>query len=173
MHSCTESVEMKFRIRTRETEEDVLFFDRLNFESFRLTMLRDQNVSEEEAKERFIDFEESDPVDPWGPDHQVFFAEDDEGDLAGLIWLARRAPFYVFKERHVWIYNLHIIPRYRRMGLARQLLSKAQEWTRKQGLNSIGLHSVDFNTAARQLYESLGHELIATHNESCFYEKKI
>jgi hypothetical protein len=35
---------MKFRIRTRETEEDVLFFDRLDFESFRLTMLRDQDV---------------------------------------------------------------------------------------------------------------------------------
>ena len=60
------------------------------------------------------------------------------------------------------------MPRYRRMGLARQLLSEAQEWTRKHGLNSIGLHSGDFNTAARQLYESLGYKLVATHNKSCF-----
>lgn len=164
---------MRFRIRTRETEEDMLFFDRLNFESFRLTMLRDQDISEEEAKARFIEFEKSDPLDPWGSDHQVFFAEDDKGNLAGLIWLASREPFYVFEERLVWIYNLHIIPKYRRMGLARQLLAKAQEWTKKQGLNSIGLHTVDFNTAARLLYESLGYKLVATHNESCFYEKKI
>lgn len=164
---------MKFRIRTRETEEDALFFDRLNFESFRLTMLRDQDISEDEAKARFIEFEKSDPVDPWGPDHQVFFAEDDEGNLAGLIWVARREPFYVFKERLVWIYNLHVVPKYRRMGLARKLLAKAREWTREQGLNSIGLHTVDFNSAARRLYESSGYKLVATHNESYLYEKEI
>ncbi|MFB0558266.1 MAG: GNAT family N-acetyltransferase [Candidatus Bathyarchaeia archaeon] len=164
---------MGFRIRTRETEEDELFFERLNFESFRLTMLRGQDISEEEARERFIEFERSDLLDPWGPDHQVFFAEDDEGNLAGLIWLARSEPFYVFKEGLVWIYNLHVVPEYRRSGLARQLLAKAEEWTRQQGLNSIGLHVVDFNTAARCLYESSGYRLVATHYESCFYEKTI
>ena len=169
----TGSMEMGFRIRTRETEEDELFFDRLNFESFRLTMLRGQDISEEEARARFIEFEKSDPLDPWGQDHQVFFAEDDEGDLAGLIWLARREPFYVFKERLVWIYNLHIVPKFRSRGLARQLLAKAEEWTRQQGLSSIGLHAVDFNIAARRLYESSGYSLVATHKESCFYEKKI
>lgn len=166
-------MEMEFRIRTKETEEDELFFDRLNFESFRLTMLRDKNVPEEEAQARFVEFERSDPIDPWGQDHQVFFAEDEGGNLAGLIWLASREPFYVFKERLVWICNLHVIPEFRRMGLARQLLAKAEEWTKQQGLNSIGLHAVDFNTAARHLYESSGYKLVATHNESCFYEKKI
>jgi len=166
-------MEMGFRIRTRETEEDELFFDRLNFESFRLTTLRGQDISEEEARARFIEFERSDPLDPWGQDHQVFFAEDDEGELAGLIWLARREPFYVFKERLVWIYNLHIVQKYRRKGLAKQLLAKAEEWTRQQGLSSIGLHAVDFNIAALHLYKSSGYSLVATHKESCFYEKKI
>jgi len=40
-------------------------------------------------------------------------------------------------------------------------------------LKSIGLHVIDFNEPARSLYESLGYELVAKHNNSCFYERKI
>ena len=73
----------------------------------------------------------------------------------------------------VWIYTLHVISKYRRKGLARKLLAKADEWAAERGLSSIGCHTLDFNVEARGLYESSGYKLIATHNESCFYEKKI
>ncbi|UCD46057.1 MAG: GNAT family N-acetyltransferase, partial [Candidatus Bathyarchaeota archaeon] len=141
---------MGFRIRTRRSEEDELFFDRLNFESFRLEFIRDEGIPEQEARERFEEFERNDPIDPWGPDHQVFFAEDDGGTLAGLIWLARREPFYVFKERLAWIYNLHVVPEFRRQGLAKRLLVNAEEWARQQDLGSIALHVIDFNEQARR-----------------------
>ena len=90
---------MKFKIRTRETEEDVLFFDRLNFESYKLEFLRDKEITEEEARIEFEEFEKADPLDPLSSDHQIFFVEDDEGNLAGLIWVAIREPFYVFRAR--------------------------------------------------------------------------
>ncbi|UCH57409.1 MAG: GNAT family N-acetyltransferase, partial [Candidatus Bathyarchaeota archaeon] len=114
---------MEFKIRTRETEEDAEFFQRLNFESYRLTMLRGQEISEDEARARFEEFEKADPLDPWGDDHQAFFVEDEKGSLAGLIWLADREPFWRFKERLAWIYNLHILPEFRRRGLARRFLA--------------------------------------------------
>jgi ribosomal protein S18 acetylase RimI-like enzyme len=68
---------------------------------------------------------------------------------------------------------LHIIEEYRGMGLANRLLIKAEEWTINQGLNSIALHVINRNKAARHIYEKQGYKLVATHNESCFYEKKV
>ncbi|MFW9852514.1 MAG: GNAT family N-acetyltransferase [Candidatus Thorarchaeota archaeon] len=50
---------------------------------------------------------------------------------------------------------------------------KAEEWTKKEGYNIMALHVIDNNEAARGLYESLDYVLVATHNESCFYEKII
>ena len=44
----------------------------------------------------------------------------------GLIWFANREPFYVFEERLVWIYNLYVVPKYRRKGLARHLLGEVE-----------------------------------------------
>ena len=148
----------------------MVFFNELEFESFKTTL---KDMSEKAVRAIWIEFKKSDTLDPEGPDHQIFIAEDEEGVLAGLIWLAKRDPFYVFKEHLVWIYNIHVTPAFRRRGLARQLHATAEEWTRQQGLASIGLHVLDHNKIASDLYESLGYTLVGTHNESCFYEKKI
>ena len=166
-------MKMDFKIRILEKETDKDFFDKLNFESFKHDFIRGKDVPEEEARRKFREFEAADPLDPWGKDHLTYFANTLDGELAGLIWLAERKSFYKFKERLVWIYNLHVIPKYRRRGLARKLLGKADEWAVERGLNSIGCHTLDFNIEARSLYESSGYKLIATHNESCFYEKKV
>lgn len=148
----------------------MVFFNELEFESFKTTL---KGLSEEAVRATWIEFKKSDTLNVEGPDHQIFIAEDEEGVLAGLIWLAKRHPFYVFKEHLVWVYNIHVIPEFRRMGLARLLHDKAEEWTRQQGLTSIGLHVLDHNKIARDLYESLGYKLVGTYNESCFYEKII
>ncbi len=163
---------MEVIIRSVENEKDILFFERLNFESYKLEFLRGREITEEEARKEFEEFEKADPLNPWGANHQVLLAANEEGTLMGLIWLAKREPFYVFEERLVWIYNLHVVPEYRRKGLARHLLGEAEKWARLEGLKSIGLHVIEFNEPARSLYESLGYELVAKHNDSCFYEKK-
>jgi GNAT superfamily N-acetyltransferase len=164
---------MDFEIRTLRTETDRDFFDQLNFESFKHDFIRGENIPEEEVRQRFREFEAADPLDPWGANHLTYFANTLDGELAGLIWLAERPPFYKFRQQLVWIYNLHVIPQYRRHGLARKLLAKADEWAVERELNVLGCHTLDFNMEARRLYESSGYTLIATHNESCFYEKKI
>jgi len=108
-----------------------------------------------------------------GEDHIVYFGETLKGELTGIIWLAKRRPFYKFKEELVWISNLYVIQKHRRKGLAKKLLEKAEEWAAERELKLIGLHTLDFDTQTRNLYETSGYRLIATHNESCFYEKKI
>jgi len=57
---------MEIRIRTVENERDVFFFERLNFESYKLEFLRDREITEEEARREFEKFEKSDPLNPWG-----------------------------------------------------------------------------------------------------------
>jgi len=64
-------------------------------------------------------------------------------------------------------------PEYRRRGLSKRFIKKTEEFTEDEGLNKIALHVVEWNKAARKLYESSGYELIHSHNESRFYEKTI
>ena len=96
-----------------------------------------------------------------------------ELSLKGIVRHREPIPMAASAQRLAWIYNLHVAPEFRRLGLAKQLLIQAEEWARQQSLGSIGLQVIDFNEPARRLYESMEYNLVATHNESCFYEKKI
>jgi hypothetical protein len=55
---------IRFRTRTRRSEEDELFFDRLQFESYKIKAIRDPGVSNDLAKVRYEEFLRSDPIDP-------------------------------------------------------------------------------------------------------------
>ena len=161
---------MTFVLKAQKYEKIKDFFDYCEFESFKTTIPNIDEISEQEAREKFKEFLANDPLD-MDETHHIIIGETKDGEKAGLIWFCNREPFWRFKEKHVWIYNLHIIPKYRRMDLARQLMIKAEEWAKKQNLKSMALHVLNQNTAARKLYESLNYKLVETHNESCFYEK--
>ena len=163
---------MEIRIRTREYWEDEDFLDEMNYESFKVEFYKDKQASEAEMKEAYRSFDEEDPIDPWGPDHVVYFAESDN-QLAGVIWMAEREPFWKFNEKHVWVYNIHVAPQNRRKGIACKLLVRAEEWTKQRGLNQIGLHVVDHNAPALRLYESMGYNMLAQNNHSCYYLKTL
>ena len=166
---------MGFNIREieKENSDDIVFFNKLNYESFITTIKDEDQYTKEELQLKYKGFEENDPIDINEPEHQIFIIENAEKIRAGLIWLAKRKPFWRFEEKLIWIYNLHILQEFRDQGHARTLMIKAEEWVKKQGYRIIALHVVDFNKTARRLYESLDYVLVATHNESCFYEKII
>ena len=172
LRSAQKGIRMSFIIREKNSKDDMTFFADLDYKSFKTT-LKSQYIPEEEKRKKYEEFLKADPIDPEGPDHVILIVENERRRRCGLIWICRRKPFWRFKTSHTWIYNLHIIEEYRGRGLANQLLLKAEEWTKTQGLNSIALHVINENKIARHLYERVGYELVATHNESCFYEKKI
>ena len=166
---------MEFSIRelNKKNQEDMDFFNKLEFESYKTTIKNVDDFTEEELIQKFKEFDESDPVNIHEPEHQIFITEDEKKEKTGLIWLAKREPFWRFDKQLAWIYNLHIASGFRKQGLARILMMKAEEWAFEQKLDLIALHVLDDNIYARSLYESLGYKLIHTHNESCFYEKVI
>lgn len=164
---------MSFTIKQLQDEEDWVFFKELDFKSFVATVKEADKLSEEELNQKYEEFDKSDGLNPRDSNHTIFIIWSDEDIRAGLIWLCNREPFWRFDKQHVWIYNLHIIPQFRRKGLAKKLMLKAEEWCSDQGLDSIALHAIEDNTIVRELYESLGYILVEKHFESCFYEKKL
>jgi ribosomal protein S18 acetylase RimI-like enzyme len=52
-----------------------------------------------------------------------------------------------------YVLNVYTHPNYRRLGLARQLMTVLMDWCRAQGLKTVVLHASD---AGRPLYASLG-----------------
>jgi len=162
-----------FRVRVRESQADESFLEEMNYRSWRIEFLRGRDVPEDEARRMWRRFEEDEPLDPFGSGHQVYYAEAGDGSTAGVIWLAEHEPFSLFQERLAWVYNLHVLPQYRGLGIGRMLLGEADVWTRSRGFTSIGLHVADFNAPARRLYESSGYRLVGSHNWSCFYHKEV
>ncbi len=164
---------IQFKIRLKVNDEDMLFFDELQIESFKTTLKNAEVLTEEEIRKKYTEFDENDPIDLDDPNHIILIAEDESGERSGLIWICNRDPFWRFKNRLLWIYNLHVISKFRGKGLATELLKRVEELALELNLEIISLHVIDSNTSARNLYEKLGYELVVTHNESCFYEKRI
>jgi GNAT superfamily N-acetyltransferase len=59
------------------------------------------------------------------------------------------------RPRRAWILNMYTEPRFRRRGLARQLLERMIAWCREQGFRAVSLHASD---DGRPLYEALGFQ---------------
>jgi len=164
---------LMFQIRLWNCTTDQSFFNHCQLESFKTTLPNAEAFSDEEIQQKYEEFDKNDPIDMSSLGHVVFIGETSDGQPAGLIWLYRREPFWRFTEPLAWIYNLHIIPARRRMGLATLLLVRAEAWSKSEGLSLIALHVLEQNTQARALYESCGYTLAAAHNQSYFYEKVI
>ena len=163
-----------YRIRPAvDTSEERDYIDGLNFDSFRVAFQLHEDITDEEAYRRYRKIEDEDPLDPFGENHVVFILETEEEIRAGLIWLAKREPFYVFKKPLTWIYNINIEPEHRGKRLAVNLLEKAEKWTKEKECNQIGLQVIQNNSVARNLYSKYGYEQVAQHETSCFYLKTL
>lgn len=70
-------------------------------------------------------------------------------ELAGMALLSRR-------EARGWVSAVGVAPGQRRQGIARRLMEGLVANARSAGLRDLTLEVIDENTAARQLYRSLG-----------------
>lgn len=61
-------------------------------------------------------------------------------------------------RRHVYLHSLFVVPRARRLGLARRLTQLALDWGRGRGAVQARLEMAAPNSAARRLYESIGFQ---------------
>lgn len=99
------------------------------------------------------------PVDLGNPNLYVFAAEDG-GRFVGWISLVYIPKVGKWKRGHIYVDELWIQPDYRRRGIAKELLGKADELKQLLDTGGIRLYVNTENPGALKLYEGCG-----------FYEK--
>jgi streptothricin acetyltransferase len=86
------------------------------------------------------------------PDKAIYLAYADE-QLAGQIILRKNWNGYAYIE------DITVDKRFRRLGIGRQLMLQAVEWTKTLGLPGIMLETSNVNVDACKFYEHFGFKL--------------
>jgi len=101
---------------------------------------------------------------PDGPDTEghFFFMVEDEGEVAGYLWLADRKGEM---GHNLFVYGIEIDEDHRGRGLGRAAMEFAEAEGRRLGVPRVALNVFGGNEVARRLYASLGYRETAVHME--------
>ena len=118
---------MNFIIREKETEADMEIFIAQEIISARENSYTTA-TSDEEIREEILQFINS------FPKTGIFLAETDTKEFAGFLWVSIRkgGELWEFEDSPAWIYDIKVLPEFRKQGLGRKFLLKAEEWAKKE-----------------------------------------
>ena len=94
---------------------------------------------------------------------QVFVAEE-QGVVVGFVHVrlfdAPDLPVFVAQVRAA-IDDIVVDPQQRRTGIARALLTDAEDWARSNGAVGVDLNVYDFNTVGQETFAAAGFEVLS------------
>lgn len=112
------------------------------------------------------DYEESLPQGLSTPDNYLFEIRDDQKNIAvGFIWFGLVENNGI---KSAFVYDVEVIPEYRRQGYARSAFQALESVVRNLGVKSISLHVFGHNTQAQALYSSLGFQITGINMQKTF-----
>ena len=89
------------------------------------------------------------------PEHHLFeILAGEAGPTVGFLWFAVDVQH---GQRGGFVYDVGILPAFRRQGHARRAFQALEPLARALGLTSIGLHVFGHNPGAQALYAQLGY----------------
>lgn len=88
----------------------------------------------------------------------IFVAETESGEFAGHVLGYIGDIESVTGEIQGWIFELAVMPKFRRMGVAKMLMDRFCEFVRSAGFKYVGLLVTSENMPALKLYETLGFQ---------------
>jgi GNAT superfamily N-acetyltransferase len=94
------------------------------------------------------------------PDHAVFVAELENGEIAG--WIAAFVYRTVEADARAEISGFVVDERYRSRRVGERLLARSEEWARERGCATIGLRSNVLRDRAHAFYERHGYRHLKT-----------
>ncbi|MDE3043688.1 MAG: GNAT family N-acetyltransferase [Acidobacteriota bacterium] len=118
-------------------------------------------AGEDEAAARATAAAQTEELAPGGvaAEGQHFFWQRDGDAVVGALWLGRTLQ----RLTDSWyVYFVVVHDEFRGRGYGRAAMLAAEEWTKRQGARYLGLNVFGHNHVARNLYESLGYETMAT-----------
>jgi len=87
---------------------------------------------------------------------EISFLAEEKGKILGYssseIIPSRRTLYK--KQGH--LYNLYVIPKYRKKGIGKKLLEKSLEWFNKNKIKDLKILAYSWNTKAQKLYRKYG-----------------
>ena len=89
------------------------------------------------------------------PDHALFGAEDEAGELAGWVHICAR--LLLIDPPSAFVEGVVVSPGVRRRGVGRALMAAAEEWARGRGLGVVRLRSAATRGEAHAFYRALGY----------------
>lgn len=85
------------------------------------------------------------------------FVSEEEGAVVGFVGvLARVVPEPDETQAYAYVSDLVVLPAYRRRGIGRALLERAEAYARGEGARALRVGVLAKNEAAARLYRSLG-----------------
>ncbi len=84
------------------------------------------------------------------------FVLDDQGSVAGFVWVAVRVDL---QGAYGSVDQVYLKPPYRRKGYGELLMKAADDFIKRQGLKTARLYVTKDNVDAVQLYEREGYEI--------------
>lgn len=82
-------------------------------------------------------------------------------DRVGVIWITTDT--FKQEEGNAWLLLVYVDARYRKRGLAKDLVRRAEGWAQERGVKEIWLNVGACNEKALGLYSSLGYRLETVH----------
>ncbi|HKT09931.1 MAG TPA: GNAT family N-acetyltransferase [Gemmatimonadaceae bacterium] len=94
------------------------------------------------------------------PDEVIFLAEV-EGEVCGILRCIQTGGLpLLFPATHGYISSVYVVPRVRRRGVLRALLSAAIDWCETRGLTELRLHNASDNAVANAAWDALGFRVV-------------
>ncbi len=97
-----------------------------------------------------------------GPETLILVAESPAGIPAGYVFVSTKRDYFT-GSRHAHVEVLAVTEAAEGRGVARALMTAAEEWARARGDDAITLNVFDRNAAARALYDRLGYQPETVH----------
>ena len=104
--------------------------------------------------------------------YQHFLAQNEAGEYLGFINLSLRSDYVqgATSSPVGYVEGIYVKPKYRKQGVAKELIIQAEKWAKKQGCKELGSDAELSNIDSQKFHKNLGFKKA---NVNVHYIKKI
>ena len=90
--------------------------------------------------------------------HKHFLAQNESGEYLGFINLALRSDYVQGSSSSPvgYVEGIYVKPKYRKQGVAKELIKQAEKWAKKQGCKELGSDTELSNIDSQKFHKNLG-----------------
>ncbi len=97
--------------------------------------------------------------------YKHFLAQGKDSEYVGFINLSLRSDYVQGASSSPigYVEGIYVKPKYRKQGVAKELIKHAEQWAKKQGCKELGSDAELRNTASQKFHENVGFKKAGTN----------